>query len=137
MVQAPSGFAPQHTERTVGGTTVVELHGEVDILTALPLRARLDDLTAAALPDLVVDLRAVSFIDCSGLGVLCRARNRVAERRGRLRLVTESDQFRRVLRGAGLDGMFEIHDHLGSLAGPFRARRPGTRAGSERPSASP
>ncbi|MGW2745511.1 STAS domain-containing protein [Streptomyces sp. NPDC001450] len=112
MVEALSRSAPQHTERVLGAVTVVELRGEIDILTASPLGARLDDLTAAVLPDLVVDLRAVSFIDCAGLGVLCRARNRVVERHGRLRLVTDSNQLLRVLSGAGLDGVFEIYDRL-------------------------
>ncbi|MFE3633552.1 STAS domain-containing protein [Streptomyces sp. NPDC059168] len=104
--------APRHTERAVGGTTLLELRGEIDILTAAPLGARLDDLTAVVLPDLVVDLRAVSFIDCAGLGMLCRARNRVMELHGRLRLVTDSNQFLRILHGAGLAGVFEMSDHL-------------------------
>ncbi|MGW2642808.1 STAS domain-containing protein [Streptomyces sp. NPDC001348] len=112
MVATLITSAPRHTERVVGGTTVVELSGEIDILTAPSLGARLDDLTAAALPDLVMDLRAVSFIDCAGLRVLCHARNRVMERHGRLRLVTDSHQFLRVLSGAGLVGVFEIYDRL-------------------------
>ncbi|MEV6291405.1 STAS domain-containing protein [Streptomyces sp. NPDC051896] len=112
MVETLISFAPRHTERAIGGTTVLELRGEIDILTAAPLGARLDDLTAVVLPDLVVDLRAVSFVDCAGLGMLCRARNRVVERHGRLRLVTDSNQFLRILRGAGLDGVFEMYDHL-------------------------
>ncbi|MET8765679.1 STAS domain-containing protein [Streptomyces sp. NPDC004658] len=129
--------APRHTERAVGGTTVVELRGEIDILTAPSLGTRLDDLTAVGLPDLVVDLRGVSFIDCAGLGVLCRARNRVTERHGRLRLVTESNrskQILRILRGAGLDGVFEMHDHLpGALAAvPDRPPLP-QRLGDARP----
>ncbi|MET8247676.1 hypothetical protein ABZV31_26700 [Streptomyces sp. NPDC005202] len=36
-----------HTERLVGGTAVVELHGEIDILTAPPVSARIDALTSA------------------------------------------------------------------------------------------
>ncbi|MFF4398893.1 STAS domain-containing protein [Streptomyces sp. NPDC001480] len=112
MVETLITSAPRHTDRAVGGTTLLELRGEIDILTAAPLGARLDDLTAVVLADLVVDLRAVSFIDCAGLRVLCRARNRVMERHGRLRLVTDSNQFLRILRGAGLDGVFEMYDHL-------------------------
>ncbi|WP_373463417.1 STAS domain-containing protein [Streptomyces sp. B4I13] len=67
---------------------VVELRGELDISTAPPLAARLDALTAGPHPDLVLDLHSTAFIDCAGLGVLCRARNRVPARHGRLRLVT-------------------------------------------------
>jgi anti-anti-sigma factor len=104
--------APHHTERTVGDTTVVELRGEFDIFTAPPLAARLDALTAGPHPDLVLNLRSMTFIDCTGLGVLCRARNRALARHGRLRLVTDSRGFRLVLRVVGLAGVFELHPSL-------------------------
>ncbi|WP_327087529.1 STAS domain-containing protein [Streptomyces viridochromogenes] len=69
-------------------------------------------------PDLVVDLRPVSFIDCSGLGVLCRTRNRVLARRGRLRLVIGSSRVLRILRAAGLGGVFEVHPDLSRALAP-------------------
>ncbi|MEU3980841.1 STAS domain-containing protein [Streptomyces sp. NPDC026672] len=110
------------TGRTVDGTTVVTLRGEIDLLTATPLAARLDALTAGPRPDLVLDLRPVEFIDCAGLGVLCRVRNRVLERGGRLRLVTDSGMFRRVLRAAGLANVFELCPTV--PAGPLSATPP-------------
>ncbi|WP_055555011.1 STAS domain-containing protein [Streptomyces sp. NBRC 110028] len=115
--------ATRHTERAVGGTTVVELRGEIDILTAPALMERLDVLTAVVHPDLVVDLRTLSFIDCAGLALMCRARNRVMARHGRLRLVTDDGRFLRILRGAGLDGVFEIYDRLPEALAAARVRR--------------
>ena len=106
--------APCHTERVVGGTIVVQVRGEIDILTAPPLAARLDALSGDPRPDLVLDLRPLSFIDCSGLRLLCRTRNRTLARQGRLRLVTDSNCFRHILRGAQLAGVFEIHRDLTS-----------------------
>ncbi|SEC76278.1 anti-sigma B factor antagonist [Streptomyces sp. 3213] len=100
------------SERVIAGTTVVALSGEIDLLTAQPLSARLDMLTAGLRPDLVLDLRAVSFVDCAGLGVLCRAVNRTAVRGGRLRFVTGNTGFLRILRHAQLGGVFEIHTRL-------------------------
>jgi anti-anti-sigma factor len=94
----------------------VELRGEIDILTAPPLAARLDALTAGPHPDLVLDLRPMAFIDCAGLGVLCRTRNRALARHGRLRLVTDSRSLRRVLRYVGLADVFELHPSLTALA---------------------
>ncbi|MFE2422954.1 STAS domain-containing protein [Streptomyces hokutonensis] len=112
--------ALRSSERVIAGTTVVELHGEIDLLTGQPLSARLDMLTTAPSPDLVLDLRALSFIDCAGLGVLCRAQNRAAVRGGRLRLVTGRTGFLRILRHARLDDVFEIHARLSTAlaAGP-------------------
>uniref|UniRef100_UPI00403FE7E6 STAS domain-containing protein n=1 Tax=Streptomyces sp. SS7 TaxID=3108485 RepID=UPI00403FE7E6 len=71
--------------------------------------ARLDALTAGPRLDLVLDLRPVSFIDCAWLGVLCRALKRTRIRHGRLRLVTDSTRFLRLLRCTGLAGGCGIH----------------------------
>lgn len=103
---------PRYTERVIGDTTVVELRGDIDVLTAPRVSARLDMLAAGPPPDLVLDLRPVSFIDCAGLGLLCRARNRVRAQHGRLRLVNDSASFLRILRCAGLVGAFELHTRL-------------------------
>ncbi|WP_030326833.1 STAS domain-containing protein [Streptomyces sp. NRRL B-3229] len=98
-----------HTVRTVDGTTVVMPYGEIDLVTAVPLMSLLDSLTCRPDPDLVVDLTEVTFIDCAGLAALCRVRNRVLARRGRLRLVNGDGGFLRLLRAAGLGEAFEIH----------------------------
>ncbi|MBL3666138.1 STAS domain-containing protein [Streptomyces sp. M2CJ-2] len=108
MPQNPSRSVAEPSERTVAGTTVVTPRGELDLRTVPVLSRRLDALTDRAFPDLVLDLRAVSFIDCSGLGVLCRARNRVLARGGRLRLITDRPSFLRVLHHVRLTGVFEL-----------------------------
>lgn len=110
MAQTVTGPEFRLTERTVGEAAVARLHGEIDLRAVPPLRARLDELTAGDRPYLVVDLRAVSFIDCAGLGLLCRARDRVGRRHGRLRVVTNGDRVPRVLRAAGLDGAFALYE---------------------------
>ncbi|PWI13302.1 anti-sigma factor antagonist [Streptomyces sp. Act143] len=114
--------APSHTERVVDDTTVVELCGEIDLCTGPPLSARLDSLTAVPFPDLVLDLRQVAFIDCSGLRTLCRARNRVLARGGRLRLVIESARLLSILRCVDLGEAFEV------VPGPPDGARPASRA---------
>lgn len=108
----PSESPHQARERSVGGTTVVELHGEMDILTAPPLAAYLDALTAVPGCDLVLDLQYLSFIDCSGISVLCRTRRRVRERQGRLALVVRDPRIRGTLRIAGVLGVFDVLDSV-------------------------
>lgn len=95
-------------ERVAGGTTVVKLSGEIDILTVPTVSARLDALTADPCPGLVLDLGSVTFIDCAGLSALCRARNRVLERGGRLTLVACGARVLRVLRLTRLTTSFDI-----------------------------
>ncbi|TQJ57588.1 anti-sigma B factor antagonist [Streptomyces sp. SLBN-115] len=104
--------APYQADRRAAGATVVTLHGEIDLLVVQPLRTRLDALTAGPHPDLVIDLRDVSFIDCVGLSVLCRTRNRVRARRGRLRLIADKSSFLRILRSTGLSGVFDIRPEM-------------------------
>ncbi|QBJ93262.1 anti-sigma factor antagonist [Streptomyces seoulensis] len=90
-------MAENHTE-----PTVIALSGDIDLLTAPAVTAALDALTSDPHPDLVLDLRPVRFIDCTGLGILCRARH------GRLRLLSESAAFLRLLRATGLRNSFEV-----------------------------
>ncbi|MEU6372370.1 STAS domain-containing protein [Streptomyces sp. NPDC046909] len=89
-----------------GPFTVVEAADEIDMATAGALAEHLDAATEGAGPDVLVDLRAVDFFDCSGLRVLCRAESRARERGGRLRIVSESPRIRRLLRASGLLGRF-------------------------------
>ncbi|MFF4351251.1 STAS domain-containing protein [Streptomyces sp. NPDC001530] len=104
--------APLLRERAVGRAVVVELYGEIDILTAAPISARLDVLTTAPQPELVLDLRGVTFIDCRGLALLCRARTRALNQGGRLRLVTSSPRILCLLRRTHLGQAFDVHPGL-------------------------
>ena len=57
-----------------GGVFVVHADGEVDLSTAPLLDGALDAGLASGRRTVVVDLRQVSFIDCTGIGLLTRAR---------------------------------------------------------------
>ncbi|MFD0033083.1 anti-sigma factor antagonist [Streptomyces sp. NPDC127172] len=61
---------------------------------------------------LVLDLRSVSFMDCTGLGVLCHARKRVLARKDRLRLVSDNAGILGLLRLTGLRDVFEVLTQL-------------------------
>ncbi|QIY75347.1 anti-sigma factor antagonist [Streptomyces sp. RLB1-33] len=84
------------------GHTVLEFHGEIDILAALEITPCLDALTGHPEPQIVIDLRPVDFFDCSGLRLLYRARSRVLDRGGRLHLVCTRPLTLRVLKVTGL-----------------------------------
>ncbi|MFI5675529.1 STAS domain-containing protein [Streptomyces cellulosae] len=117
----------RHTVRSVDGTTVVELPGEIDVRTAPSVTVLLDALTAGPQPDLVLDLRSTSFIDCTGLGLLCRARNRTLERHGRLRFVSTSPHFLGILRWVHLADVWNVYPRLSEALAqneaPVRTRR--------------
>ncbi|UNO38701.1 STAS domain-containing protein [Streptomyces sp. MST-110588] len=91
---------------------VLELSGELDIFATTTLSQRIDELTNVRRPDLVLDMSEVTFIDCGGLSLLCRARQRIAARDGRLRLagVAASPSTQRLLRLTGMTHCFDLCD---------------------------
>jgi anti-anti-sigma factor len=102
---APGAVAdnPYARTRRIGPFAVIEVSGEIDLASAGSLAEHLmAAVTGAAPPDVLVDLRHVSFFDCSGLRVLCRAEATARSRGGRLRLVSDQPRIRQLLRGASL-----------------------------------
>jgi anti-sigma B factor antagonist len=59
------------------GATVLAVAGELDVLTAPRLAARLDELLRHTTGDIVVDLRDTAFIDSSGLHILLNTARRM------------------------------------------------------------
>ncbi|MEU8912599.1 STAS domain-containing protein [Streptomyces nigrescens] len=96
--------------RPMGAPIVVQLFGELDFPSAARTNSRLDPVTAGNRPHTVLDLRQVDFLDCGGIGVLCRARRRTRAHGGRLSLVITDRRFLRILDAVGLTGTFDILD---------------------------
>ncbi|WP_129305227.1 anti-sigma factor antagonist [Streptomyces sp. L2] len=99
-------FARVRRER---GHTVLELRGEIDIAAAAEIIPVLDRLTAVPGVRLVIDLRGVTFFDCSGLRLLYRARGRVRDGGGQLYLVCTHPLTLRVFRVTGLSRLLPPH----------------------------
>ncbi|WP_399200295.1 STAS domain-containing protein [Streptomyces sp. WAC 06725] len=58
------------------GFTVIELHGEIDLVTAAEARTLLDATLTVLGPHVILDLRPAAFIDCSALTLLSQIRRR-------------------------------------------------------------
>ncbi|HEY2635988.1 MAG TPA: STAS domain-containing protein [Solirubrobacteraceae bacterium] len=86
------------------GALVVAPSGDLDIGTAPELAGA---LAGAAGDDVVVDLRAVAFIDSSGVAGVLEARRRAQESGGRLRVVEGPPEVQRVLELVSLDRTLE------------------------------
>lgn len=117
-----------------GPHSLVVLTGELDVLTAADVRRRLQDACACGdTRDVVVDLSAVTFMDCSNLTPLVEARRRLGPR---LRLQGCSPPVRRLLRLTGLLEAFTLTepepevdqrpDPVPAQARPLWAVRPGS-----------
>ncbi|MEU1511576.1 anti-sigma factor antagonist [Streptomyces sp. NPDC005811] len=102
MQQEPAADTPHLYVRQERGYTVLEFRGEIDIVAATEIGPRLDEATSGPAPRVVIDLSPIDFFDCSGLRLLYRARSRVLDQDGELRLVCSHPLALRVLRATGL-----------------------------------
>lgn len=89
--------------------TVLSVGGDLDLNTAPELLQALTLLVDDGRRALVVDLTGVGFCDSSGLSVLVRIRNRLAELGGTVALAAASPIVQRVLEVSGLDEIFGMY----------------------------
>ena len=110
----PEPLAFRVDSRDVQGASVVEVAGEVDAHTAPTVR---DAVQAAIAPGarVIVDLRGVSFLDSTGLGVFVTALKHVREAEATLDLVITSARVLKVFELTGLDVVIPIHEELPPL----------------------
>lgn len=85
------------------GRGVVTPHGEIDLAGAPRLREALSDALAGGHTHLVLDLREVTFIDSTGLGLLVGAGKKAYGLGGSLTLVCDNPRVLRLLAVTGID----------------------------------
>ena len=100
-----------HT-RQQSGATVVEVGGEVELHNVPQLREELLRACKVDLPNVVVDLSKVIFIDSTGIGVLVGALKRVRERHGTFALVCPPGRVRRIFEITGLLRALPLFDSM-------------------------
>jgi anti-sigma B factor antagonist len=120
----PGGKPSDHLRlqhRVEDGIAVVEADGEIDVYTSGLLRDRLLALVDEGHCRLVVNLKSVSFIDSTGLGVLVGVWHRLLPVDGRLALAAPTSKVRDVFDAAGLTKPLSIYE---STAQAVHACRP-------------
>jgi anti-sigma B factor antagonist len=98
--------------RVVDGLTLVTLADELDLACCGALRRALRPLPSARMPDVAVDLRAVTFMDCAAVGVLVAAYRAVRASGGCLRLIGPQQGPARLLDLCELEGVLCVHDSV-------------------------
>jgi len=93
----------------VGGDYALFPQGDLDIAAVPQLEREVRDVIERYRPrTLVVDLSGVSFLDCSGVGLLVRAHKRLCACGGRLEVTNPGDLPRRVLALTGADNLLAV-----------------------------
>jgi anti-anti-sigma factor len=105
-----------------GGWAVLQVSGEMDLVTSPVLRQRVHDAVADGRRSLVLDLSGVVFCDSSGVGVLIATRRLIRSCRGRLRLILPADGFAMDNGRAGVDGSGQ-GAHVNRVLGALGVRR--------------
>jgi anti-sigma B factor antagonist len=106
----PGGLRSEESRR--GGATVLEVDGELDLLTAPRLRVQLAELVRRSDGDVVVDMRHVAFIDSTGLAAMLNALRRLTRARRRLVIVCDDGPVLRVLRMTRLERTFTVCESI-------------------------
>ena len=96
-----------------GGVRLIEVHGELDLSTALQLEEPLEEAVREADAAVLIDLAGCQFIDSTGIALLVRAWQRVDPTagnggKGGLVLCCQNEQVRRVLEVTGLEHSLRV-----------------------------
>ena len=90
------------------GTPVVRVEGEIDLATVDQFRAAASDVVRRKPSAMIFDLREVTYIDSSGLGVLVAARRHLGTESSVVTVVTTQEAVLQSLRLTGLDRIIRV-----------------------------
>jgi anti-sigma B factor antagonist len=89
---------------------IIDLVGEVDAYTSARFREAMVDLIESGAANLIVSMMKVEYIDSSGLGALVGGLKRSSEHGGRIVIVCDNPQIRKVFEITGLEKVFPLYD---------------------------
>ena len=108
-----------------GGVRLLEVHGELDLSTALQLEEPLDEATQSADAAVLIDLTDCQFIDSTGIALIVRAWQRIDAAagnggKGGVVLCCQNEQVRRVLEVTGLEHSLRVFETREQAAAALR-----------------
>ena len=94
----------------VGDIAVIDLGGEIDVYNAGQLKTALSDLIAEKKFRILLNMKRVSYMDSTGIGVLVTMLNPLKQSNGELKLAHTSDSIQKVFRLTKLITFFDLQD---------------------------
>jgi anti-sigma B factor antagonist len=95
---------------TVGSDcALIRVAGEIDVYSAPQLREAILGLIGTGVSHVIADLRAVDFLDSTGLGAIVGGHKRLRTNDGSLVLAASPDRIVRLFRITGLDRAFSLY----------------------------
>jgi anti-sigma B factor antagonist len=108
--------------RNAGEAPIIDLTGEVDAYTAARFREAMLELIENGAVNLIISMENVEYIDSSGLGALVGGLKRVSERNGRIVIVCNNPQIRKVFEITGLEKVFRLYSTEGEAVKSVSSR---------------
>jgi len=106
---------PSNSQERLGvrdGIPVVSLRGEIDLVVAPDVQARIDEFLLGGSSTVIVDLSQATFLDSIALGVLVGALEQCRDAGGDLHLIVTDPRILKVLEITDLISTFSIHSEL-------------------------
>ncbi|PGT82638.1 MULTISPECIES: anti-sigma factor antagonist [Bacillaceae] len=92
----------------LGDQAIVSVAGEIDAYTAPKLREAIIPLAEEPNPNITINLKNVSYMDSTGLGVFVGLLKSVRKNGGQLNLAELSDRLERLFSITGLSDIIDI-----------------------------
>lgn len=92
------------------GPCIIRLAGDIDIYSSPDAKAALDGVIDREHFQVLVNLKAVRYIDSTGIGVLVGALKRVGPHGGSINLVSMNPTVRRIFEITDLLDVFGVYD---------------------------
>lgn len=96
------------SQRTVGGVTVVDLSGEIDLYNSAELKAVLTGIVENKQVRILLNMKRVSYMDSTAIGVLVHMLTLLKKHNGALALAETAESIEKVLRLTKLIGFFQL-----------------------------
>jgi len=100
--------------RPGGSGAVVRIEGEIDVCVADRLQELLLRIMQAHAPRLLLDLSAVSFMDCAGLRALVLTLGHAELCGGPMHLIAASAMVRKIITLTGAEDALSVRDQSGN-----------------------
>lgn len=94
--------------RVVGGITILDVAGELDLFTSPKLQEALNGVLGQGQPRVIVNLSETSYLDSTALRVLTAARQEAQEAGGKVGLIYTQPPIDRLMTITGLKDLFPI-----------------------------
>ena len=97
----------------IGKNLIVRFNGELDHHTSEKIREEIDRIYIdKTLKNIILDVKALNFMDSSGIGLIMGRYKKVSSNKGKIYLLHVNQRLRKILSMCGILKIAEVYDDL-------------------------